>query len=444
MGKRKLSPIFTLAAMIAVSSLSAPAMAQQKEQYIPILSNRVGSYAPTGTPVANGMVDYYKLVNARGGINGVKLLIEECETTYDTARTVECYERLKGKNGGAAVIQPWATGATFSITEKAPSDKIPLITAGYGRSESADGMVFKWNFPIAGNYLVGADVLVQAIGKDAGGLDKLKGKKIAFIYLDSPYGKEPLPLLHERATMHGFQLAELPVTAPGAEQRATWLQVRQTRPDYIILWGYGLMNSTALKEAEATGFPRDKMYGSWWSGSEPDLRDVGEGAKGYKSVAFQNSTHYDAKVVKEILSTLHAKGQGTGPKEEVGQVMYLRGVLSSLLAVEGIRVAQERFGKGKVMNGEQVRWGLENLNLTQTKLDALGFAGVLGPINTTCQDHMGVSSTRMQTWDGKVWKISSDWIKADEQIMKPIVKAQATKYAADKKITPRTGADCQL
>ncbi|MNE69353.1 hypothetical protein D3C80_1650720 [compost metagenome] len=159
-------------------------------------------------------------------------------------------------------------------------------------------------------------------------------------------------------------------------------------------------------------------------------------------MTLQNSADFDAKVVKEILSTLHAKGQGTGPKEEVGQVLYLRGVLSSMLAVEGIRAAQERFGKGKVMNGEQVRWGLENLNLTQAKLDALGFAGALRPISTSCQDHMGAAWARIHTWDGKTWKVSSDWMQADEQILKPMVKAQAAKYAADRKLTPRAPADC--
>ena len=440
----KLSKL-VLAATVALAA-AAPAtgaFAQAKEQYMPVLSYRTGPYAPNGNPIANGIVDYYKLVNARGGINGVKLLIEECETMYDTARSVECYERLKNKNGGAAVIQPWSTGATFAITEKAPVDKIPMVTLGYGRSESADGTVFKWNFPLAGNYWVAGDVLVQAIGKKEGGVDKLKGKKIALVYHDSPFGKESLPILHERAKMHGFTLQELPVTAPGVEQKATWLQVRQNRPDYVILWGFGVMNSTALKEAQATGYPREKMYGVWWSGAEPDVRDVGDGAKGYNSVALQNSADYDAKVVKETLDKVYGKGQGTGPKEEVGQVLWLRGAMSAMLAVEGIRAAQERFGKGKIMNGDQVRWGLENLNLDQKKLDALGFAGVLRPISTSCQDHMGAYWARIQTWDGKGWKITSDWMQADEQIIKPMVKAAAAKYAAEKKLTPRTPADCQ-
>ena len=135
----------TVAALTAAlaSTLSTPAFAQAKEQFYPVLVYRTGAYAPNGVPFANGYVDYLKFVNAKGGINGVKISYEECETGYATDKGVECYERLKGK--GATVFQPLSTGITFALTEKAPVDKIPLITAGYGRSESADGNVFKWN-----------------------------------------------------------------------------------------------------------------------------------------------------------------------------------------------------------------------------------------------------------------------------------------------------------
>ncbi len=433
-----------LGAALSGALVAPAALAQQaKEQYLPALVYRTGPYAPNGIPWANGYADYMKLTNARGGINGVKVLVEECETAYATDRGVECYERLKGKNGGATLIQPLATGITFALTEKAPIDKIPLLTVGYGRSESQDGGVFKWNFPIGGTYWVAADVLLQQIGKKEGGLDKLKGKKITLVYLDSPYGKEPIPLLTERAAMLGFQFNALPVTAPGVEQKSTWLQIRQQRPDYVLLWGYGIMNSTSLKEAQATGYPREKMYGAWWSGAEPDVKDVGMGAKGYNAAAMQHGAEPGSAVVKEILDKIHAKGQGTGPKEEVGQVMYMRGVVSAMYAVEAVRAAQERFGKGKVISSEQARWGLENLNLTQAKLDALGFKGVLKPVSTSCQDHMGGNWARIHTWDGSKWQFTSDWLQADEQILKPLVKSVADKYAAEKKITRRTAADCQ-
>ncbi len=435
-----------IAATLAVAGLAAvatTAVAQTKEQFFPVLSYRTGPYAPNGVPWANGYVDYLKLVNARGGINGVKLSFEECETGYDTARSVECYERLKGKNGGATLVQPLSTGATFAITEKAPADKIPVVTVGYGRSESADGSVFKWNFPIAGTYWVAADTILQTLAKKEGGWNKLEGKKIALVYHDSPFGKEPIPLMQERAAMHKFNLQLLPVTAPGVEQKATWLQVRQSKPDYVVLWGWGIMNTTAIKEAQATGYPREKMYGVWWAGAEPDVKDVAEGAKGYNAVTMQHGAEPDSQLVKDVMAMVHGKGQGTGPKEEVGQVLYMRGAMSAMLGVEGVRAAQERFGKGKVMNGEQVRWGLENLNLTQAKLDALGFKGVMRPISTSCKDHMGAAWTRIHTWDGAKWNFSSDWLQADDQVIKPLVKTTAGKYAADKKLVPRTPEDCQ-
>ncbi|NCZ82384.1 MAG: ABC transporter permease, partial [Betaproteobacteria bacterium] len=245
------------ASLGAIAGMSS-AMAQAKEQFFPVLVYRTGAYAPNGVPFANGYVDYLKYVNAKGGINGVKISFEECETGYATDKGVECYERLKGK--GATVFQPLSTGITFALTDKVLTDKIPLVTAGYGRADTADGMAFRWNFPLLGTYWTAADVLVQHIAKKEGGPDKLKGKKIALVYHDSPYGKEPIPLLQERSKMHGFELNLLPVAHPGVEQKATWLQIRQSRPDYVFLWGWGVMNSAALKEAVATGFPREKMY----------------------------------------------------------------------------------------------------------------------------------------------------------------------------------------
>jgi branched-chain amino acid transport system substrate-binding protein len=440
----KLSRLVIAAAAIAAAAgaLSTSAVAQTKEQFFPLLVYRTGPFAPNGTPWANGKQDYLKLINARdGGVNGVKLTYEECETAYATDRGVECYERLKGKTN--TLFDPQSTGITFALTDKAPGDKIPMLTVGYGLAASQDGGVFKWNFPILGSYWTGADIIIQHLGKKEGGLDKLKGKKIALVYHDSPFGKEPIPLLQERARMHGFDLQLLPVPGAGVEQKATWLQIRQARPDYVFLWGWGVMNSTALKEAQATGYPRDKMYGVWWSGAEPDVRDIGAGAKGYNALALQHGAERNSKVVQDVLKFVHDKGQGSGPKDEVGQVLYMRGLIIQMLGVEAVRRAQERFGKGKVMTAEQVRWGLENLSLDQKKLDALGFGSVMRPFSTSCQDHMGPSWARIHTWDGTKWEFSSPWYQADEQILKPMIKAAADKYAAEKKLTRRPPSDCQ-
>lgn len=421
----------------SLAALGSSAYAQAKEQFFPVLPYRTGAYAPNGVPWANGYADYLKLVNERGGINGVKITMEECDTGYATDRGVECYERLKGKASGA-VFQPLSTGITFALTEKAPTDKNPLITGGYGRSESSNGNVFKWNFPLMGTYWSGADILMQHITKLNGG--NIKGKKIALVYHDSPYGKEPIPLLTERSKLQGFDLQLLPVTAPGVEQKATWLQIRQAKPDYVLLWGWGVMNSAALKEAVATGYPREKMYGVWWSAGEPDVKDLGDAAKGYSGLVVTGQT---GKALDEVKKVLHAKKNGTGPESEIGSVLYNRGFVSAALAVEATFRAQTRYGKGKVMNGDQIRWGLENLAVDAKRIEAIGLTGLLRPISTSCADHEGSREARVHTWDGKKFNMVSDWIAADESIIKPLVKQYSEKYAAEKKLAVRTAADCQ-
>jgi len=428
---------------LTTAGMQTQALAQAKVQFFPSLTGRTGPVAPNATPFANGYWDYMKLVNARGGINGVMTLVEECETAYATDRGVECYERLKGKHGGATVIHPLSTGITFALTEKVPNDKIPMITSGYGRSDSADGMVFKWNFPLIGHYWVAGDTVIQHIANKEGGMAKLKGKKIAVGYHDSPFGRELLPILQERAKRHGFTLQLLPIPAPGVEQKAIWLQVRQQRPDWVIIQTWGIMTPTAIREAIAVGYPMDKIVGTWWSGAEPDLRDVGAAARGYSAIMMQHGSEKNSEVVKEILSQVHDKGQGTGPRAEVGDVLYMRGVVGALLSVEGVFRAQERYGKGKVMTGEQARWGYENLNITRARLGQLGFTGVLSPIQTSCADHMGSSWARVHTWDGTKFNWSSDWLQGDETIMRPMVTASADGYAKEKKIARRPEADCK-
>jgi branched-chain amino acid transport system substrate-binding protein len=421
-------------AVVGAIGAAAPVAAQSdKEIFVPVLVYRTGAFAPNGVPWANGFVDYLKLINERdGGVNGVKIAFEECETGYATDRGVECYERLKSKK--PVGFNPLSTGITFALTEKVAADKITLFTTGYGRSESADGSVFAWNFPLMGTYWTAADILVQHVSK-AG---SLKGKKIALVYHDSPFGKEPIPVLEEHAKKHGFELLKLPVTSPGIEQKSTWLQIRQQRPDAVFLWGWGVMNSTAIKEAIAVSYPRLQMYAVWWAAAEPDVLPAEMAAKGYSGLALQHGAENDRAVHKDLVKFLYDKGKGTGKKEEVGQVLYNRGMVSAAMVIESIRAAQKKYGN-RVVTGEEVRWGAENLNIDNARIKAMGMDGMLQPIKTSCADHEGARKARIHTWDGKSWSFTSDWYESDQKLLGPMVKAAAAKYAAEKKITPR---DC--
>lgn len=153
------------AAVIAAPIVAAPTIAKS-EQFFPLLVYRTGPYAPNGIPTANGVVDYFKLINERdGGINGVKISWEECETEYNTKLGVECYEKLKNKGAtGASVVNPYSTGITYQLIPKASVDKIPIHSMGYGRTAAADGRVFKWTFNFPTTYWSQASAFIRYVG----------------------------------------------------------------------------------------------------------------------------------------------------------------------------------------------------------------------------------------------------------------------------------------
>jgi len=413
-----------LIAALAVGPSAGPALAQGKDIFIPLLVYRTGPYAPSGIPIANGFIDYFTLVNERdGGINGVKLTWEECETQYDTKQGVECYERLKAKSGGAAVVNPYSTGITYQLIPKAPGDKMPMFSMGYGMTAAADGRWFPWVFNFPTTYWSQASAVIRYIGQQEGGLEKLKGKKIAHIFHNSPYGKEANPTLEDLARKYGFELTLLAVDHPGQEQKSTWLQIRRLNPDWIFMSGWGVMNQVAIKEAAATGVKMDHFIGNWWSSSDADVIPAGDGAKGYKGATF-HAPGAGYPVHQEIFRVVYDKGKGASKKEAVGEVLYNRGIVNAMFTVEAIRTAMAKFGN-KPPTTEQIRWGFENLNLTDKRLEELGMKGFTHAVKVTCEDHEGNGPVMFEQWDGKKWTIVSEWVAPMRDVVRPKIEAAA-------------------
>jgi branched-chain amino acid transport system substrate-binding protein len=417
--------ITVLAAALALGP-GVPAAHAQGEIFIPLLVYRTGAYAPNGIPSANGFNDYFNLLNERDrGINGVKIVFEECEFQYDTKQGVECYERLKAKN--PVLVNPFSTGVTYQLIPKAPVDKVVIHSAGYGMTASADGRWFPWVFNFPMTYWSQASAFVRYVGQQEGGLDKLKGKKIVHIFHNSPYGKEANPTLEELARRHGFELTLLAVDHPGQEQKATWLQIRRINPDWIYISGWGVMNQVAVKEAAAHGMKMDRVVGNWWTGTEVDVVPGGEGVKGYKSMTF-HAPGANFKVHQDIIKFVYERNKGTAARPDVGEVLYNRTLITAMLNTEAIRTAMRKYGN-KPLTGEQVRWGFENLDLTEKRLEELGFKGMMRPLKVTCENHEGNGLALVQQWDGKKWTIITDWIEPMRDVVRPKLEAAAVEEA---------------
>jgi len=409
---------------------AAPAMA---ELVVPSLSYRTGPYAANGIPFADGYQDYFTLLNERdGGIGGEMVRIEECETGYNTEKGVECYESTKGD--GSLVYEPLSTGITYQLIPKVTADGIPLHTLGYGRTSAKNGEVFRWVFNYPANYWDGASVAIKHILDQEGG--DINGKKIALVYHNSAYGKEPIRTLEELAKKHGYSLTLLPVDHPGQEQKSQWLQIRRERPDYVIMWGWGVMNQVAIQEAVNIRYPMDHFIGIWWSGSENDVLPAGAAADGYKALTFHNLGD-DYPVYDDLRKYVVEAGKAAGAGDQLGTALYNRGMYAAMLAAEAIKTAQELAGTAQITT-EQLRDGMENLEITNAKMEAIGLPGFGPEFKVTCQNHGGDGFAAVAQWDASAgeWKMITDYVQSDQEVIQPLVEEDSMAYAKEAGITP--------
>ena len=223
-------------------------------------------------------------------------------------------------------------------------------------------------------------------------------------------------------------------------QSGLWLGVRRDRPDWMIMWGWGAMNPTAVQEAAKTGYPMDHFIGVWWSGSEDDARPAGAGAKGYLALNF-NAVGANYPAIKDIEKYVIAKGNSQTPKDMVGENFYNRGVMNAVVIAEAIRNAQKLSGK-KMIDGADMRRGLETLKISEQRWKQIGLAGFGPPIHVSCADHNGHGSVYVQQWDGKKWRKVSDWLAPVKAKVMPLLDEAAKDYVTKNQPWPKRTESC--
>lgn len=417
------------AAAVAASIAATPVLA---DLVFPSLDYRTGPYAANGIPFADGYADYFALVNARdGGIGGVRAKVIACETGYNTEKGVECYESTKGE--GALVYQPLSTGITYQLIPKATADGIPVHSMGYGRTSAANGKVFSNIFNYPANYWNGASHAVNHAISDSGG--NISGKTIALVYHNSAYGKEPIRTLEELSKKHGFKLSLLAVDHPGQEQKSQWLQIRREKPDYVFMWGWGVMNQVAIQEAANIRYPMDKFVGIWWSGSENDVLPAGDGANGYKALAMHN-VGSDFPVYDDIKKYVVDAGNAAGAGDQVGTVLYNRGMYAAMLAVEAAKTAQAIHGIADI-TAAMMRDGMEALVIDEAKMTALGMPNFGPTFSVSCENHGGPGLGAISQWDAsaKSWSLISGFEPSDNEIINALISEDSAAFATEHNIS---------
>lgn len=401
-------------ALIGTLPYARQAHAQEKVVKFGMAQDFTVVYTFVTAEYSQGQRDYFSLVNERGGVNGWKIEADIVDTGNAPQRGIEAYERFK--RNGVVLVDPLSTPVSRALVSRALEDKINLVTTFSGRSDAADGTVFPYVMPLSASYWSQATILVEYMARQ----DKdLKGKKIAFVHIDTPFGREPLPLLQALAKRRGFELLPYPYAPPGNEQSAVWTQLRRAKPDWTLIWGGGVGQTVSVKEALRNGIPADRIASVVWL-SESDMKVVGPAqAKGvlkYEGAAAGR----EPKVIQDILREVVDKGKGAGAKDLVGSAYYNIGVMAGAVMVEGVRRALE-ITKGTAVTAEALNEGLRSIkNFTAD--------GLIPPLTTSKTDHQGGGMGRVVQWDGTRWVPKTDWLASDQDVVWELIRASSAEF----------------
>ena len=250
--RSKLLSIAAGLGLALASVLSAQAQAQPvKFAFCIDLSKAYTFITPQ---ISQAVRDYAQILNQKGGIEGhpIELLIQDHGN--EPQRGIECYEKMKRE--GAITFEMLSTPVSRAVLPRAMKDGNVMLQALVGRGDAIDGEVFKWIFPIGPTYWGQAANDIHYIKTKSN--NKLKGVKIAFLYIDYPFGQEPIPVLKTLAAREGFDLQLFPFPLPGNDQASAWTLIRRFNPDWIISWSFSSMHVVASREMKRNGIPMDK------------------------------------------------------------------------------------------------------------------------------------------------------------------------------------------
>ncbi|RCX09451.1 ABC transporter substrate-binding protein [Extensimonas vulgaris] len=394
---------------------SGMAHAQQEPIKLALCYDLTKAYGFVTPQFAQAARDYAKIVNQKGGIEGhpVEILVQDHGN--EPQRGIECYEKMKRE--GAITYDFMSTPVSRALIPRMMDDKRVMIQAITGRGDAINGEVFKWIFALGPTYWGQVANDIQYIKDQAKG--NIKGKRIAYVYPDYPFGQEPIGVLKTLAEKEGFELFLAPHPLPGNDQAAVWTQIRRFNPDWVISWNLSNMHVVAAREMKRNGIPIDKYISVNWF-NEVDINNIGpDNAKGIKR-GTNVVGGQDHPLIQQIIKDLYDKNQGSGDRKHLNDIYYNTGLAIYTIVFEGARLAVKQ--GGWPLTPEKMKKGLESIK----NFDA---GGLMAPITVTAKDHGGGGKTRVDMWDGKKWVSQTDWIAAYQDVIQQIVEKESAEFA---------------
>lgn len=402
-----------LATALTTATAMAPAWAEKDAIKFATPLDFTAVYTFLTDEYSQGQKDYIALINEEGGIDGHPIELSVSDTGNQPQRGIEAYNRAR--RDGVILVDFLSTPVARAMVNRVLDDDVVMITALHGRGDASDGETFPFVFPVMATYWSQAALLIDFINEHEGGI---QGKKVAHVYIDSPFGREPVPVLEKLAKKLDFTLRTFPYASPGNEQSSTWSEVRRYRPDYVIIWGAGGAQAVSVRQAIRNGIKPEQIHSVVWL-AEADMETVGpDVAKGVRKFEAAASGT-DTPIIKTIQEKIVDQGKGSGPKENVGLTYYNVGVATMAVSVEAARLAMKEFGAP--LTGDKLRQGFEMIK----DYDA---QGLIPAVTFSTKDHQGGGYGRVSQWNGKQWDPAGDWHSAFQDVVWDEIREGAAEY----------------
>ena len=378
----------------AAASLALPFGAAQAQGEDIVIGGSIpmtGVFAFAGVGINAGIADYVKIVNDAGGIQGRKLRYVPEDTGYKVDVSVAAYKKITSQNK-VNLYYGDSTGFSKTINSELERNGQILMAGASFATELNDPKKFPHQFLVGPDYSEQIAILLRHIAQEK------PGAKVAFVYSDSEFGRDPIEASEAAAKKLGLSVPIKIMTAPGSVDVSTELiKLRRAAPDYTIFHGYVLAPIPEFVQQGKQMGMTSKWMGTFWTMDSSTVMKMGEAGDGFMGV-MPFRYYYDDSAKAPMLEKIRAM------RPEYQSTAYMQGFVTAMLFTEA---AKRTLEAGKPLNGDNLKAALNSIKDFDT-------GGIIGtPISIPGNS---IPVGRVYRADMKAQRMvpASDWISVSK------------------------------
>jgi len=346
-----------------------------------------GVFAFAGVGINAGIADYLKILNDGGGIKGRKVRYVPEDTGYKVDVSVAAYKKITSQNK-VSLYYGDSTAFAKTINPELDRNGNILMAGASFATELNDPKKYPNQFLVGPDYTEMFGILLRHIAKEK------PGAKVAFVYSDSEFGRDPIESSEALAKKLGLNVVIKIMTPPGSVDVSTEvIKLRRAAPDYTIFHGYILAPIPEfITQGKQQGMT-SKWMGTFWTMDSSTVMKMGEAGDGFMGV-MPYRYYYDTSAKSPMLEKIRQM------RPEYQSTAYIQGFLAAMLFTEA---AKRTLDAKKELNGKNLKAALNSIK----DFDTGGLIGV--PITIKGNS---IPVGRVYKADMKAQKMvpASDWI----------------------------------